>query len=164
MQIADQLSRNAITPLRGWAEADLLNLLLRLDQPSRVGRFGAVTSDAALVAHARRAMADADWIGTAFMDSGLCACVEIYRFGSQAPGVAEAAFVVEPRWRRHGIATALLRASIEWARLDGIDTLRMLFSRSNWAMWKLAGKGTANFRVLEEEISADVSVAAGVRP
>jgi GNAT superfamily N-acetyltransferase len=78
--------------------------------------------------------------------------------------VAEAAFVVDPLWCRLGIGTALLRASIAWARVSGIDTLRMVFSRSNWAVQKLAGKGAANFTVSEEEVSADLSVAAGVRP
>lgn len=162
MELGDQFFSSVIAPLGRWDEADLVSLLLRLDQPSRVSRFGAATSDTVLAAHARRALADADWIAAVFMDSGLCAFVETYKLGSQAPGVAEAAFVVEPHWRRLGIATALLRASVEWARCSRIDTLRMVFSRSNWPMRKLVSKGTANLRVSEEEISADMCVVAGV--
>jgi GNAT superfamily N-acetyltransferase len=160
MELGEQLFSSAIAPLGRWDEADLVSLLLRLDQPSRVGRFGAATNDTALAAHARRALVDADWVAAAFMDSVLCAFVETYKLGSRAAGVAEVAFVVEPRWRRRGIATALLRASIEWAHCSGIDTLRMVFSPSNRAIRKLASKGQANFRLSE----GDVSVAAGVRP
>jgi GNAT superfamily N-acetyltransferase len=163
MEIGGQLFGGAIAALGGRDEADLVSLLLRLDQPSRVGRFGSVTSDITLAAHARRALADADWIGAALMDSEVCACVEIYKLGTQAPDVAEIAFVVERRWRRLGIATSLLHASIAWARSSGIDTLRMVFSHSNWAMRKLASKGTVNFTVLEDEVLADMSVAAGMR-
>ena len=143
-------------------EADLVSLLIRLDQPSRVGRFGAVTSDTVLAAHARRALMDADWISAVVMGAGFCAVAEIYKFGSRAPAIAEAAFVVEPRWRRHGIATALLRACVEWARGSGIETLQMVFSRSNWPMRRLARKGTASFRISDEEIFADICVADGV--
>ena len=163
METGAQLFNSRIATLGRRDEADFVSLLRRLDQPSRVGRFGAATNDTALAAHARRALANADWIAAAFIDSGLCACVEIYKLGSQAPDVAEAAFVVDPRWRRLGIATALLRTSIAWARGSGIDMLRMVFSRSNWAMRKLVDKGTANFTVSEEEVSADLSVAGGVR-
>jgi hypothetical protein len=46
-----------------------VSLLLRLDQPSRIGRFGTVTNEAALAAHARRALANADWIAAAFTGS-----------------------------------------------------------------------------------------------
>ena len=162
MESGDLWSGTVIAPLGRWDEPDLASLFLRLDTPSRVSRFGSVTSDAALVAHARRALADADWIGAAFIDVGLCAVVETYTLGSQAPSIAEAAFVVDPRWRRRGIATALLRACVEWARGSGIETLQMVFSRSNWPMRRLARKGTASFRILDEEISADICVADGV--
>jgi GNAT superfamily N-acetyltransferase len=163
MELEGQLFGSGIVRLGSSDEADLVSLLLRLDQPSRVGRFGAVISDTALVAHASRALTDADWIGAVAMEAGLCAVAEIYKLGSSAPGVAEAAFVVEPRWRRRGIAVALLGACVEWARGSGIGTLRMVFSRSNWPMWKLARKGTASFSIVDDEISADVSIAAGVR-
>lgn len=163
MESGDQWFAAVIAPLGRWDEPDLVNLFLRLDTPSRISRFGSVVSDTALAAHARRALADADWIGAVFMDARLCAAVETYTLGSRDPRVAEAAFVVDPRWRRRGIATALLRASLRWARSSGIDTLRMVFSRSNWPMRKLASKGTANFTVLDGEISADLCVGDGVR-
>jgi GNAT superfamily N-acetyltransferase len=162
MKFEGQLFGSGIVPLRSCDEADLVSLLLRLDQPSRVDRFGAVTSDTALAAHARRALADADWIGAVAGETGLCAVAETYKLGSRALRIAEAAFVVEPRWRRRGIATALLRACVEWARGSGIETLQMVFSRSNWPMRRLAGKGTASFRILDEEISADICVGDGV--
>jgi GNAT superfamily N-acetyltransferase len=163
MGFEGHLFSTAIGPLGTWDEPDLVSLLQRLDMPSRVSRFGSVVSDAALAAHARRALADADWIAALFMDAELCAVVEIYKLGSHAPGVAEAAFIVDPRWRGRGVATALLRASVRWARRAGIETLRMVFSRSNWPMRKLARKGVASFRISDEEISADICVADGVQ-
>ena len=152
-----------IVPLGSCDEADLVSLLLRLDQPSRVERFGAVTSNAALAAHARRALAGADLISAVATETGLCAVAETYKLGSRAPCVAEAAFVVDPRWRRRGIATALLRACLAWAHGSGIKTVRMVFSRSNLAMRKLAAKSTASLSILDEEISADICVADGVQ-
>jgi GNAT superfamily N-acetyltransferase len=163
MDCVDLWLDGAIARMGRGDQDDLVSLLLRLDQPSRVDRFGAVTSDAAVAAHALRALADADWLGGAVMDSGLCGVVELYSLGARAPGVAEAAFVVEPRWRRRGLATALLRASIRWASGSGITTLRMVFSRSNWPMRKLAGKGTTRFEYSLDEISAEMRVADGVR-
>ena len=162
MEFEGQLFGRRIVPLGSCDEADLVSLLLRLDQPSRVGRFGAVTSDTVLAAHARRALRDADWISAVVMETGLCAVAETYKLGSRAPGIAEAAFVVEPRWRRRGIATALRHACVEWARGSGTETLQMVFSRSNWPMRRLARKGTASFRILDDEISADICVADGV--
>ena len=163
MEFEGQLFGSGIVPLRSRDEADLVSLLLRLDQPSRVERFGAVTSDTILAAHARRALRDADWISAVVMKTRFCAVAEIYKLGSRAPGTAEAAFVVEPCWRRCGIATALLHACVEWARNSGIEKLQMVFSRSNWPMRKLARKGTATFSCLDEEVSANICVADGVQ-
>jgi GNAT superfamily N-acetyltransferase len=163
MEFRDEWFAARIAPLGREDEPELVKLFLGLDTPSRVSRFGSVVSDTALAEHARHALADADWIGAAVIDVGLCAAVETYTLGSQAPRVAEAAFVVDPRWRRRGIATALLRASLRWARSSGIDTLRMVFARSNWPMRKLASKGTVNFRILDGEISADLWVDDGMR-
>jgi hypothetical protein len=87
-------------PLGICDEADFVSLRQRLDQSSRVGRFGAVTSDPILAAHARRALTHADWTSAVVMDAGLCAVAEVYKLGSRAPGIAEAAFVVELGWRK----------------------------------------------------------------
>jgi hypothetical protein len=39
----------------------------------------------------------------------------------------------------------------------------MVFSRSNWPMRKLARKGGATLKFLDDEISADIYVADGVQ-
>ena len=153
----------AITRLgrRDWA--DLVALLLRLDQRSRISRFGSATNDAALVAHASQAVANAAWIAGAFIDARLCGIAELYEFGSCDPNGAEAAFVVEPCRRRRGIATALLRASAHWANSAGISTLRMVFSHSNWPMWKLASKGVTRLDLtLDETICIEMCVSDGL--
>jgi GNAT superfamily N-acetyltransferase len=141
----------------------LVALLLRLDQRSRISRFGSATNDAALVAHASQAVANAAWIAGAFIDARLCGIAELYEFGSCDPNGAEAAFVVEPCRRRRGIATALLRASVHWANTAGISTLRMVFSHSNWPMWKLARKGVIRSNLtLDDTICIELHVSNGV--
>jgi hypothetical protein len=76
-----------------------------------------------------------------------CSCGATGR-GSRSPCVAEAALVVEPRRRRHGIATNLARAS------EGV---------------RGCVRALGNFRLSEKEIfaerfSADLCVAAAARP
>ena len=146
---------------RDWA--DLVALLLCLDQRSRISRFGSATNDAALVAHASRAVVNAAWMGGAFIDARLCGVAELYEFSLGDHKSAEVAFVVEPCWRRRGIATALLRASAHWANSAGISTLRMVFSHSNWPMWKLASKGVTRLDLtLDETICIEMCVSDGV--
>lgn len=130
----------------------LTDLLLRLDRESRCRRYGWAASDAALAAHAARALATAYVIGVT-VDDVLRGVLELYADGPGAP--AEAAIVVEQGWRRRGLGWALVQAAR--ARRGNQSGLRFIFTRDNWPMRQLASKASARFDLLLDEICADVA-------
>jgi GNAT superfamily N-acetyltransferase len=105
---------------------------------------------------ARASLATADWIVGAFIDEHLRGVVEVYDAGPH--GYAEAAFVVEQDWRRRGVGWALLRAAMQMAADSKTHSLRVIFSRHNWAMRKLASKASGKFDMVLDEISVDISL------
>jgi GNAT superfamily N-acetyltransferase len=66
--------------------------------------------------------------------------------------------IAEPSWRGRGLGTALLGAAIGWGKAIGRSTLRMMFSRNDWSMRKLASKANAQFDIVLDRMSADVSL------
>jgi ribosomal protein S18 acetylase RimI-like enzyme len=140
-------------------EGALCRLMLSLEPLARCSRFGQAANDATLANHAKCALANADWIVGAFLEDRLQGVVEIYRGG---PGDgAEAAFVVERESRRQGLGWALLRAAMKIAADAETKTLRMIFSRHNWGMRKLAVKAGGRLDVLLGEIVVDVALDEG---
>jgi GNAT superfamily N-acetyltransferase len=137
-------------------EAELYRLLLGLEASDRCSRFGLVVGDAYLANHAQHALAAADWIVGAFIDGHLRGVVEIYV--AEPHGYAEAVFVVEQEWRRRGVGCALLRAAMQLAVDSKTHSLRVRFSRHNWAMRKLASKASGIFNMSLDEISVDVAL------
>jgi GNAT superfamily N-acetyltransferase len=137
-------------------EGELCRILLGLEVPARCSRFGQAASDAYLAGHARTAFANADCILGSFIGERLRGFAEVYNNG--AHGFAEAAFVVEQKWRRRGLGWALLQAAMQAAADSGANTLRMIFSRHNWPMRKLACKATGKLDIIFDEISADVDL------
>ena len=138
-------------------EGELCRILLSLEPSGRCGRFGQCVSDAYLARHAQSALANADWIAGAFVDECLRGVVEVDN--GRARGWAEATFVVEQEWRRRGLGWALLRAAMQMAAdASKTNTLRMIFSRHNWPMRKLAAKANGRFDSVLDEISVDVAV------
>jgi GNAT superfamily N-acetyltransferase len=137
-------------------EGEMCRLLCALDSASRCGRFNQAASDAYLAGHARRALADATGILGAFVDGELRGVVELYCDGPR--GCAEAAFVVAQDWRRRGLGLALLQAAIDAAARADAGTLRMIFSRHNWPMRKLADKARGRLDLVLDEIAADVAL------
>ena len=130
-----------ITQLGARHEASFRDLLLKLDKPSRSIRFNGTVSDDCLVRHSRCAFSDAAWIAGALVDEGLRGAVEVCDIGGSR--AVEAAFVVEQEWRRRGLGSALLKAAIQWAAKTDRVMLRMVFSRCNWPMRKLASNAQA---------------------
>jgi GNAT superfamily N-acetyltransferase len=145
-----------VSRLRAHHVAEFSQLLLTLDQPSRVYRFGQAASDAALISHASQAVTSSTWIAGAFVERQLRGVVEVY--DASAAGFAEAAFVVEQGWRRRGIGFMLLATATRWAAQSNVPMLRMVFSRANWPMRKLADKANARFDVIFDEMTADVCI------
>jgi len=86
---------------------------------------------------------------------------EIYN--SRPHGFADTAFVVEPEWRRRGLGWALLRAAMQAAAESQTNTLRMIFSRHNWPMRKLANKACGKLDIILGEISVDVDLGENER-
>jgi GNAT superfamily N-acetyltransferase len=148
--------RPLIKQLRARHEADFRELLLNLDKPSRSIRFDGTVSDECLVRHCCCAFSSAAWIAGTFVDDGLRGVVEVYDVGDSR--TVEAAFVVEQGWRRRGLGSALLNAAIQWARETDRIMLRMVFSRHNWPMRKLASNAQAQLDLRFGEITADVAI------
>jgi GNAT superfamily N-acetyltransferase len=137
-------------------EGELCRLLLGLDAPARCGRFGQAASDAYLTSHARTALANADCVLGGFIGERLRGVAEVYNDGPN--GFAEAAFVVEQEWRRRGLGWALLRAAMRAAADCPTNKLRLIFSRHNWPMRKLASKVSGKLDIILDEISVDVDL------
>jgi GNAT superfamily N-acetyltransferase len=148
--------------LGGQHELELRRLFLSLEPAARCYRFGLAASDAYLTKYAKDALGNATSILGAFPDDRLRGVVEIHGEGPQA--FAEAAFVVEPQWRRRGLGWALLRAAIEVASEAQANSLRMIFCRHNWPMRKLASKANGRLDVVLDELSVDVALGGLGQP
>jgi GNAT superfamily N-acetyltransferase len=109
-------------------------------------------------------LATASWAAGVFVDQRLRGLVE--GRDPADPSFVEVSFVVEPSWRGRGLGRALLEAAIYWGKTSGRSTLRMIFSRNDWSMRKLATKANARFDIVLDRMSADISLLAipGPRP
>ena len=139
-------------------EALLSGLLLRLDRPSRVNRFGHPASDASVKAYAKQALSTSVFMAGVAAEGKLVAVVEA--FAANRDGIVEVAFAVDGDWRRRGLCSALLDAAKHWAEQAGITTLRMVIARGNWPMRQLAHKAGARLDLELDEICADIAVSA----
>ena len=137
-------------------EADLCDLLLGLDGPSRASRFSGTMKEASLIQYAHSAVSSATFIAGAYIDGRIRGVVEIY--DSAGGDFSEAAFVVHQDWRRRGIGFALLQVAQKWCTESRRSTLRMVFERCNMPMRKLANKAAAQIDLLMDEIVADVEI------
>ena len=131
--------------------------LLGLDRDSRWRRFGHAASDDALLAHARNALAAASCVIGIALDGRLRGALEVYSCAPQPFG--EAALVVDAQWRRRGLGFALLRAAAGWACENSVGSLRLIFTRDNWPMRRLASKANARFDLVLDEICAEITHA-----
>ena len=139
-------------------EVQLSQLLVSLDQASRVNRFGHAAGDACVQAYAKSALATATFMAGRFIDGTLVGVVEVFVDGGD--GLAEVAFAVHGDWRRCGVCSALLEAAKEWAAQSGVKTLRMVIARNNWPMRQLADKAGARLDIDLNEIVADIAVSS----
>ena len=132
------------------------DLLLGLDAPCRLSRFASQLSDNGILRHTEHAVREAAWIAGFFTANELCGVVELYE--CRDPRDIEAAFAVASAWRRLGIGTALLFKAIEWAQLTRRSRLRMMFSRQNWPMRRLASKANPDLDLDMDELIANVAI------
>ena len=97
------------------------------------------------------------WTAGAFIGDDLRGLVEIHDFGD--PRLWTLSLVVEPAWRRRGLGTALLEVAVSFAKGSDRTTLRLIFSRRNWAMRQLALKANARLDIVLEDLWADISLS-----
>jgi GNAT superfamily N-acetyltransferase len=152
--------RQSIARLGAEHEGQLAQLLVSLDRPSRVNRFGHPASDACVTAYARQALSTAVFVAGVVADGRLVGVVEV--FEATGGGIAEVAFAVHGEWRRRGLCSALLEAARRWAGEAGIAMLRMVIARGNWPMRQLANKAGARLDIDLDEIFADIAVTVTV--
>jgi GNAT superfamily N-acetyltransferase len=106
---------------------------------------------------ASKALKTASWSAGAFVNQRLRGVVEGRE--SRDPRLVEVSLVVEPAWRGRGLGQALMEAAICWGKASGRSTLRMIFSRHNWSMRKLASKTNAQLDIVLDTMSADVTLS-----
>jgi GNAT superfamily N-acetyltransferase len=138
-------------------EAELSGLLLNLDRPSRLQRFGHPASDASVKAYAKQALSTSLFMAGVAAEGKLVAVVEAF---AARDGIAEVAFAVDGNWRRRGLCSALLDAARHWAEQAGITTLRMVIARGNLPMRHLAHKAGARLDFDLDEIFADIAISS----
>ena len=127
--------------------------LLRLDPRSRHERFGGGMSDDFLVHYAEHCFGQGDLLYGAYIDGELVGAAEL-RSGSaiwseQAPFDrhihAEAAFSVEPEYRRRGIGEKLFRRIQRAASNHGVEMIEIICLPDNIGMRMLAQKFKTHF-------------------
>jgi GNAT superfamily N-acetyltransferase len=105
-----------------------------------------------------KTLAPVNWSAGAFVNQHLRGFVE--GRSSKIPSLIEISLIVEPAWRRRGLGGALLEAAVCWGKATGRSTLRMIFSRHDWPMRKLASKANARFDMVLDGMSADIILCA----
>lgn len=70
----------------------------------------------------------------------------------------EVRLVVDARWGRSGIASALMQATLKWAVMQRRSELRFICPRNNWAMRSLLEESGARLDLAFGEIVARLSL------
>jgi GNAT superfamily N-acetyltransferase len=113
------------------------NHLLRLDVDGRHDRFAMGVSDNFIRKYAELCFTMPGSIFGYFSDDALRGAGELRLIGDQGTA-AEAAFSVEPGWRRRGVGKELMARIVQAASNARVTTLHMSCLASNRAMQKLA--------------------------
>jgi GNAT superfamily N-acetyltransferase len=111
--------------------------LLRLDEASRLNRFGGAVSDEYVHDYVDTSFPQAVIHGF-FIDGVLRGAAELQPLAS--PRQAEAAISIEQPWQSHGVGSALLARTLLSARNRSIKFLRMACLADNRRMQDLARK------------------------
>lgn len=132
---------------------------LRLDPDARASRFMAALGDAAVAAHAERAMRAPGLMFGIFVDGVLRGLAELRPLGPEGRtgrfGVrAEGALAVERGFRRSGHGGLLLERLAEAARNRGVRELHLRCLPVNGAMRRLAARLGAEVRLRDGESEA----------
>jgi len=150
----DSSQRPSIRALTSDHQSELENLLVALDRDSRCSRFGYAASDAAMAAHSRTALQAASSTLGIFLNEKLAGAAEIYRCGDT--GAYEVSLVVDRPLRKRGFGWNLLSSATAWAQDADADSVRLVFSRHNWPMRRLAARACAKLDLSLDELNAEI--------
>jgi GNAT superfamily N-acetyltransferase len=127
--------------IRRLAERDysaVRDLLFELDIDSRWHRFGAPVSDPVLEQHAGNLLQDAALALGAYANRKLCGLLELYPRNHS--GTLELWLVVARNWRRQGMASRLVGASLHEALPVDARYYEFTYAGDNWPMRRIAQK------------------------
>ena len=138
--------------------------LLRLDAQSRFDRFAMQASDDFVRTYAEKCFAIDDAIFGFFVHGELRGAGELRAVAQRARDAsAEAAFSVEPAWRRRGIGTDLMERIVHAARNRNAETLYLSCLSRNVAMRQLVRKFEADLHFEDDALTGRL-VARTRRP
>ena len=135
--------------------------LLRLDEPTRYSRFGAVMSEAVLADHANACFGAETLVFGYFVEGMIRGAAELHILDPDAHiymREGEAAFSVEKHWQHRGLGSALVARLILAARNRGLRTLVISCLPGNFAMQNLAKKFGATLEFETDEVMGNITV------
>ena len=94
------------------------------------------------------------WMAGVYLADELTSFVRV-RHGS-SEGHVEPVLFVDAKWRRRGIGTLLLKATMDWASRHQASTLRLVCARTDWPMRHLAEKFGARLDLVFGQMVADI--------
>jgi GNAT superfamily N-acetyltransferase len=139
-------------------EASYRAHLLRLDREGRSMRFAGAVSDETISDYSRHIADPARMLHGFFEGAELRGASELVPLGDVGR-MAEAAFSVEPGYRRRGAGIELMRRTIRSARTGGIARLLVRCLPANRAMQDLARKFTDELIFEGEDVLALIEPA-----
>ena len=101
-------------------------------------------------------LGEAAWTAGAFHEDELKGLISISDPSAYEP--ARVFLLVDPAWRRKGIALALIEAAKVWAMDQGMQNVLMTCSRSDWPTRSLLEKIGARLDLVFGEIVANVPI------
>jgi len=128
--------------------------LLRLDEVSRLSRFGGAVTDDFIREYVKQMDGLSTVLHGYFVNGVLRGVGELRLFGLPLGDTAEAAFSIERPWQSHGVGSALLERTLLAARNRGIKHLHMACMNDNRRMQQLARK-------FEADLSFDFGTVIG---
>ena len=140
--------------------------LLRLDAEIRHERFGMPVSDAWIEAYAQGCFGPWDLVYGFFVRGEIRAAGELRQLEKRSISgerAAEAAFSVEPGWRRKGLGTALMQRIVRAAQNRRDKVLHLMCLAQNRAMQGLARKFSADLAFDTDQVTGRM-VARHVSP
>jgi GNAT superfamily N-acetyltransferase len=134
----------------------ILNLLRGSGQPSCAEPHGIAISPNYLDNGSSLASPDVRWMAGVYFADELTSVVQAC--DGSFDGQLETSLFVDEKWRRQGIGTLLLKATMDWASLRRASTLRFVCARTDWPMRRLAEKFGARLDLVLGQIVADISL------